>query len=440
MNAKEVWSVLKQVGAEYVDDKIPKLSAALAFYTMLSLAPMLVISIVILGLVFGEQAASGKVAAQLEQVVGPASAGAINDMIANAKTPGSGWMATIISLIVLLFGASGVFAELQDSMNTIFDVRRKSTAGIWQTIRGRLVSMGMVFGVAFLLLVSLVISTTLSAVASAIAGGWAALGYVLDLVISVVVVGMLFAAIFKVLPDVKIGWKDTVVGALVTAVLFTLGKIGLGIYLSYGSTASAYGAAGSLAALLIWIYYSSQIMFIGAEFTQVYANRYGKHVEPVRHAERVGRKSTGGGSSRSQPAISARAAAVAPSGQPPTGVHHARQAVMYGMPPSVNGAPPAAIGAMAVGAVVGGLGTLIGLKIQRYLRDTEAPRLNDRIAAVENRIQSLKRLRADCEEDCITDRLRKIEQRILTAARAGDRVHPMPLKDRIAAILRDKLR
>lgn len=433
MIARDALSIIKQTGAEYVEDKVPKLAAALAYYTVLSLAPMLVLSIVILGLIFGEEAAAGGVESQLSEVVGASAAGAINDMIANAQTRGSGILATIISLVVLLFGASGVFAELQDSMNTIFDVKKKPSAGIMSTIIGRLMSMGMVLGVAFLLLVSLVVSTVLSAIASAIAGGWAVLGYVLDLTISTAVVAILFAAIFKVLPDVKISWKDTLIGALVTAVLFTLGKIGLGVYLSYGSTASAYGAAGSLAALLIWIYYSSQIMFIGAEFTQVMANRFGGGIVPNEYAERVGAKRVGGersasdGSGGSKTAMARRTTVVA-TDRP---VHHSRRAMMDAKNRNGDGAVAMALPALTMGVVVGGLGALLGVKAKHRVRsaDFKARRVSDRIADVEDRIDSFKRLEIAAEEKNVTDRLREIERRIVRSGRRSCMTGPAKWTD-----------
>jgi membrane protein len=279
------WAILKQTVSDWSEDKAMKLSAALALYAIISLAPLLVISIKVLSMIFGDEAAAGQVGRQMSMLVGQAGAQAINDMIKHASQPGQGILATIISLVVLIFSASGVFGELQDSLNTIWGVKPRPNLGWWITIKNRLLSMGMVFVIAFLLLISMAVSTVLTTVTGWLLGpdaGWIGIGT--DIIVSVVVVTLLVAAIFRVLPDARIGWRDVILGALITAVLFKIGQYGLGLYFRFGSSTSAYGAAGSFVAVLLWVYYSAWILFFGAEFTKVWAVRHGRRIVPTSDA------------------------------------------------------------------------------------------------------------------------------------------------------------
>jgi membrane protein len=293
MSAKAIWPLTKRTFNEWLEDKVPKMSAALAYYITVSLAPLLVITLKIVGVAFGPKAASTQVHDQIASLTGPQVAEALQATIAYAGKPGSGTFATILSIIIALFGASGVFGELQDSLNTIWEVRAKSDRGIWGIIQDRFLSMTMVLGCAFLLLVSMFVSTALTSVSSGFlhmmfgADGMTSriIGFTLDLCLSTAVVTALFAAIFKVLPDVKIAWKDVWLGAFVTAVLFQIGKYALGVYFAKAAPGSAYGAAGSIVALLLWTCYSAYILFFGAEFTQVYANEYGTRIVPSKNAE-----------------------------------------------------------------------------------------------------------------------------------------------------------
>jgi membrane protein len=274
----ESWHVLKTAGSDWVEDKASQLGAALAFYSILSLAPLLLIAVAIAALVFGESTAKGELMEQLTGMIGEQGAGAISTMLDHAQKPGSGIVATVFGLATLLFGASGVFAQLQNAMNTIWEVPPKENAGIWDTIRSRFLSFAMVLGTGFLLLVSLVLSAVISGIGSYLGDRFPAFEPISQLsnaVVSFLVVTLLFAMIFKLLPDTDIAWRDVWVGALLTAVLFTIGKFFIGLYLGKAAVGSAYGAAGSLVVLLIWIYYSAQILFFGAELTQVYAKRYG---------------------------------------------------------------------------------------------------------------------------------------------------------------------
>jgi membrane protein len=282
------WKLLKQTGTEWVEDKVPQLSAALAFYTALSIAPLLVISLGIAAAVFGQDAAQGEIQTQMGSLVGDEGAKAIEQMIASADKPAEGITAAILSAVILLFGASGVFGQLQQSLNSIWELQPKPGRGIWGMIRDRFLSFAMVFGIAFLLLVSLLLSAALASMATVFDRlpdylHW--LGEVIHFVASFAVITLLFAMMYKFLPDVKIGWRDVWLGAVITALLFTIGKFAIGLYLGHSSMASSYGVAGSFVVLLVWVYYSAQILLFGAEFTQVYANSFGSRIVPAENAE-----------------------------------------------------------------------------------------------------------------------------------------------------------
>lgn len=280
---RAIWSLLRETYAEWTADGAPRLAAALAYYTAFSIGPLLVLVIALAGALFGDEAARGQIAAQLKGLVGADGAQMLEEMVENAAREPSGTLATLTSIVALILGATGVFGELQSMMNTIWDVERPATAsgGIAAMIRTRILSFGMILGIAFLLLVSLVVSAVVAAASGwsrALLPGMDALWHLVDVVVSLGVTTALFAMIFKFLPDAQIGWRDVLSGAFVTALLFTVGKLAIGFYLGRSSVASVYGAAGSLAVLLVWIYYAAQILFFGAELTQVYANRYGSRV------------------------------------------------------------------------------------------------------------------------------------------------------------------
>ena len=285
---KSIFKLLKEAFKEWQEDKASLLAAALAYYTVFSITPLLVIAIAIAGAVFGQDAAQGEIVAQINQLVGQQGAEAIETALNNANQPQIGSIASIISVIVLLVGASGVFAQLQEALNTVWNVRTKSDAGIWGFIRKRLLSFGMVLAIGFLLLVSLVISAMLSGIGKLeinILPGMTVIWQILNFTVSFGFISLLFALIYKYLPDVTIRWKDVWVGAIITALLFTAGKFLIGLYLGRGSLGSAYGAAGSLIVFLAWVFYSAQILLFGAEFTQVYTRKYGKKISPDSHAE-----------------------------------------------------------------------------------------------------------------------------------------------------------
>jgi len=283
MQTAEMAGLIKETFREWSEDKAVRLAAALAYYTVVALAPLLIIILAIAGLFFGRDAAQGQIVAQINSLVGEQSGEAIQGIIANASQPKSGIIASIFGIAALLFGASGVFGELQEGLNTVWEVQPKPGRGIIGIIKDRFLSLTMVFGVGFLLLVSLVLSAGLSALGEYLKGLLPLPEVVLqglNFIISFVVISLLFAMLFKVLPDAKIAWNDVWTGAVITALLFTVGKFLLGLYIGRSSVGSAYGAAGSLIVILIWIYYSSQILFLGAEFTKVYANKYGSLIQP----------------------------------------------------------------------------------------------------------------------------------------------------------------
>ncbi len=288
MNFKKIWDTIKATIDEYSNDKVPKLAAALSYYTVFSIAPLLVIAIAVAGFVFGADAAQGRIAQELKGLVGDQGAQFVQTAIQKTNQTGGGVLATILGVVTLLIGATAAFIELQDSLNIVWKVKPKPGAALKTFIRDRLISSGLVLAIGFLLLVSLVISAALSALQGYLGSILSIAPFVLEIiniVISLGVVYILFAMLFKFLPDVEVSWKDVWIGALATTVLFVAGKDLIGLYLGHGSIASSYGAAGSMAILLVWVYYSAQILFLGAEFTYVYATRFGSGAKPSAHAE-----------------------------------------------------------------------------------------------------------------------------------------------------------
>jgi membrane protein len=279
--ASDVRSLLAETYSKWYKHRVPRLSAALAFYTALSLAPLLVVVISIAGFFFGQQAAQGQIVWQIQGVLGHSSAVAIEGVIEAARKPVAASLAALIGIGVSLFTATTVVAEMRDSLNTIWEVPVPELQGlktILAFVRERFFSFALVLGVGFLLLVSLVINAGLTAAGTVLVGyvsipPW--LGQTTSTVASVMVATVLFGLVYKIMPDVDIEWRDVALGALVTSLLFNTGKLAVGMYLGRTTIASAYGAAGSLAVFLFWVYYSTLIFFLGAEFTQVFANRYG---------------------------------------------------------------------------------------------------------------------------------------------------------------------
>ena len=284
MRTQQVTGLLRQTFSEWTEDKAPRLGAALAYYAIFSIPPLVLLVIAIIGLVYHGDVA-GAIQKQLASLMGEATARTMMETGRQHIAKG-GFFAALVGFSLLLFGASGVFGDLQDALNTIWDVQPKKDRGIMGTVNDRFFSFAMVLGIAFLLLVSLVLSAAVAAVGGWMPGG-EAMGHIIELALSFGVTTVLFAMIFKVLPDVKLAWNDVWVGAVATALLFSIGKFVIGLYLGKASIGSAYGTAGSVIVMIVWIYYSAQLLFLGAEFTQVYTNRYGSKVVPAEDAELV---------------------------------------------------------------------------------------------------------------------------------------------------------
>jgi membrane protein len=285
MTARLAWDITKGTVSEFMEDNVLRLSAALAYYAMFSIGPLLVIVIAVAGLIFEKKAVGQEVVQQIQAMIGPKAAETVQTMLTEKHS--SSVIATILGTVALIFGASGVFGQLQDSLNTIWEVKPKPGQGVWGFIRNRFLSFAMVLGIAFLLLVSMVITAGLelfSGMINHILPMPEIIAKGLHLTISFLVITLLFAMIYKVLPDATVKWRDVWVGAIGTALLFTVGKYLIGMYLGRESTSSAYGAAGSVVVILLWVYYSSLILFFGAEFTQVYAKKTGSRIAPSPHA------------------------------------------------------------------------------------------------------------------------------------------------------------
>lgn len=288
MKLRSIWGLLKETVEEWQRDKVEQMAAALAYYTLFSIAPLLVIAVAVAGAVFGQEAARGEIVTQIQGLLGKAGAEVVQTALANTQNPqaGNGIVPSIISTLALLFGASGVFIQLQDSLNAVWNVEPSQQAGVQAIVRKRVFSFAMVITIGFILMVSLVVSAALSALSTftnqlmpALESFWK----LFNIGISLGVFTLLFALIYKYLPDITIAWRDVLVGAFFTAILFSVGKELLGFYLGNGSFGSAYGAAGSVVTVLAWIYYSVQIMLFGAEFTQVYTRKYGSHRGRIKH-------------------------------------------------------------------------------------------------------------------------------------------------------------
>jgi membrane protein len=284
-----LWQFFKNVFAQWLDDEPFLLASSLSYYTLFSVAPLLVIAIAVAGLVFGQEAAQNQIVETIGGMIGPEGAQAIQGMIENASAkPKTGIISTVLGGVTLLIGAGGVVGQLQTSLNKVWGVEPKSGQGMWVFIRQRFISFAMVLAVGFLLLVSLVVTALLTAFSQfmgSVIGGAEFLGHILDVGVSFAFVTLLFAMIYKFVPDAKIQWKDVWIGAALTSILFTIGKFLIGFYLGSTGVTSAYGAAGSLVTILLWVFYSSLIFLLGAEFTQGYASTYGSGVIPAANAE-----------------------------------------------------------------------------------------------------------------------------------------------------------
>ncbi|HEX4167332.1 MAG TPA: YihY/virulence factor BrkB family protein [Bryobacteraceae bacterium] len=281
LSTKQVFELVKTTALKWNAHNAPRLGAALAYYTLLSVAPLLVLIVAICGLVLEKSAAEHQLLAQVQQMAGNSAAKSLQTVLAHTHHVAKGILAGLIALITLLFGASGVFSELRDSLNTIWDAPPSHSATWRSVIWRKIVSFGMVLALGFLLLASLLLSATLAVVTKFFEGylpvRTALWGEAANIVLPLVAMSVLFALIFKFVPDVKISWRDVAIGSVATAILFEIGKGLLAIYLGTAGVGSTYGAAGSLVAFIVWVYYSAQIFFFGAIFTQVYSETVGSH-------------------------------------------------------------------------------------------------------------------------------------------------------------------
>jgi membrane protein len=278
MHVQTLWRLIRAAVDDWKADYAPSMGAALAYYTVFSIAPLLVIAIAIAALVFGHAAAQQEILAQASDLLGPDGAGVLQTMLTNARKPGEGIFASTLSVIALVVGSIGVFNELETDLNRIWKVESKQRSGVWGLLRSRVVSFGMVIAIGFLLMVSLIISAGLSAWGKYSAGlfpGAEAILQAANFAVSFGVITVLFALIYKFMPHTRVEWRDVWIGAVVTALLFTVGKFLIGLYIGKASVASSYGAAGALVILLVWVYYSSQIFLLGAELTHTYATSHG---------------------------------------------------------------------------------------------------------------------------------------------------------------------
>ncbi len=279
-----IWKVLKNCFKGFSEDKVPKLSASLAYYTVFSLGPLLIVILYLCSIFFGRDAVEGSIYGQMRKFVGQDAALQIQEMIKNASLSGESTVAATIGIITLLIGATTVFAEIQDSINMIWGLKRKPTAGWFVLVKTRLLSFGVIGSLGFLLLVSLGVTAIVESISTSLVKQFPGIAvpafYIINLLITIGVVTSLFAVIFKVLPDAKIKWKDVWAGAIVTAVLFMLGKFAITFYISKSNISSTYGTAGSFVVLLVWVYYSSFILYFGAEFTKAWAVKYGSEINP----------------------------------------------------------------------------------------------------------------------------------------------------------------
>ena len=283
LTPRVVWTLLGETVFEWYEDRAPRLGAALAFYTVFALAPGLIFIIALAALLLGKEAAEGQILNEVQDLIGFAGARAIQAAIESARSAGGSLVATGLGVLTLLFGLWGVFGELQDALNTIWGVTTRSNRGVIGAIKARFWSFTMVVGIGFLLLVSLAASAWLAAVGrffAQLSPLPVAMMETANALLSFVTITLMFAVIYKLLPDVRISWRNVWVGAAVTALLFTIGKSLIGLYLGRSTVASVYGAAGSLVVILLWIYYSAQVVFFGAEFTKVYSRRFGAVVVP----------------------------------------------------------------------------------------------------------------------------------------------------------------
>jgi len=363
LGPKQAVRLLKETAGTWSEDYAPSMGAALSYYSLFSIAPLLLIVISVAGLVFGEDAARGAIFAELRDLIGDQGAQAVEGLLQAADKPAQGIVATVVGVVVLLLGAMTVFGELQNALDRIWRApARVKASGLWSLVHQRILSFGMILGIAFLLMVSLVVSAALAALGKwwgAAFAGWEVVAHTLDIVLSFGLMTVMFALIYRYIPRVHVQWHDVWIGAAVTALLFAIGKFAIGLYLGKSSVASSFGAAGSLVVLMVWVYYSAQIFLFGAEFTWVYAHDYGSRRGMPRPRAAAATTEPG-------PEVDAvrHPAFAAPAPRPVAAVRHAPAAA--GQPKS---RPMGRLGvALVVGAALGVANALAGRQLYWKLK------------------------------------------------------------------------
>lgn len=436
------WNIVKATVSEWADDDAMTWAAAVACYTLLALAPLLVIAIKVITVFQGGQAAAQFVSGQAVGRMGPATAQAFEEVLGKISRQGSGLVASIVSAVLVVFSVGGVFAELQQAMNRVWKIKPRPGRAVWRYLQARLTSVVVMGVAALLLLASVVIATWLQTVTRDLGLGLRSVTWAVDAAVSIAVLTLLFALLYRTVPDGHIAWRVTWVGALMTAVLFQIGKYALAAYFKFAAPSSAFGAVGSLAAVLIWVYYSAQILFFGAEFTQVYAKQRGLGVRPSRHAQflsEFGETGTAPPSPERRGSKPPKPVSKAPSRQ---SVSPARQYAAVLAPHAATTSPPdksqspvwraerdamvrtylTAGAALGVGALLGGYGALkAGHRSRPRRKDAAAARLDQRIQRAEEKVGHVARAKRFIEKEDVLQRIDDLERQIRWAGRKARR-------------------
>jgi membrane protein len=347
LNPKTLFQVLKNAGKGFMEHKVFKLSASLAYYTVFSLGPLLIVIIFVASIFLGQEAVEGSIYRQLDSFVGAEAAKQMQDIVKNAAISDKGTIAAIIGIVTLLVAATTVFGELQDSLNTIWSLKAKPSAGIWKLVLDRLLSFGLIVSLGFILLVSLGVTAIIESIGGRLKASFpdasVVVMYIINLILTIGITTLLFAVIFKVLPDGKLKWKDVWAGAIATSVLFLIGKFAISFYIGQSDIGSTYGAAGSLVVILLWVYYSSVILYFGAEFTKAYTFKMGHEIKPSDFAVVASTVEVEGGKESVQQherKKGSQASKAIPEATPPS-TRRDRPAPAYSMAPIIYNEDPA---------------------------------------------------------------------------------------------------
>ena len=436
--ARASWgSIIKATVSEWIDDDAMTWAAAVACYAVLALAPLLVIAIKVIAVIKGGKAAGTLISTEAVGWMGPATAQAIDEILKKSSQPGSGVVAALVSAALVVLSVGGVFAELQQAMNRIWKIKPTPGRALWRYIEARLISVMVMAVAALLLLGSLVVATWLENVTWDLGLGWKYITWLIDAAVSIGLLTLLFAMLYRTAPDANIAWRVTWLGAFITAVLFQVGKYALAAYFKFAAPSSAFGAVGSLAAILIWIYYSAQIVFFGAEFTQVYAKQRGPGVRPSKHAQFLSECDETETATPSPQPPGAKppkpvprqpwnapspaqqyAAVLAPHAGTTGPAARARIAASVSRQQAILRTYLAAGATLAVGALIGGYGALAARNRPRPGRkDLAAARLDERINRIEQKVSHASQINRFLEKEDVIERIDALEQQIRRAAR-----------------------